>query len=210
MTGLFENVNAPDIASSFWIRPGVYVFPTVEFECNGRIQGVRGIAYFERQAIDMRLYNRTLSLNLNLWRRNLTRYIPTNINRKATFSPELIASGSDSATAPFYFNMSRDYTFNINLADAPIDVMAGDTLGIYLPPDTTYGSSTVINRIPIVLADDYIFPYYSSLPTCWSPTLGTALCSPVPKCPFRAPLLSLTFSPTAVPTGKLALHIFDL
>ena len=128
MTGLFENVNAPDIASSFLIRPGVYVFPTIEFECNGRIQGVKGIAYFATR----QNYNRTLVLNLNLWRRNLTRYIPTNINRNVAFSPESIASGSDSATGPLYFNMSRDYTFNINLADAPIDVMAGDTLGIYL------------------------------------------------------------------------------
>ena len=86
--------------------------------------------------------------------------------------PESIASGSDSTTAPLYFTMYRNYTFSINVADAPIDVMAGDTLGIYLPPDTTYGSSTIINHIPIGLADDFLIPYFDSATVCWSPTLG--------------------------------------
>ena len=183
------------------------MFPTIEFECNGSIQGVRGIAYFETGGN----YSRTLVLNLNLWRLSQNKYVPT-ISRNVTISPESITSGDDSATAPLNFSMARSCTFSINLTDAPIDVMAGDILGIYLPPETTYESSTVSNHIPIGEADDFqIFSLFIP-PACWSPTLGRALYSPLPLLLYRipAPLLSLTFVPASVPTGKLALHVFDI
>ena len=201
----FEDVHAPDIASDFWFQStGLYVFTEIEFECNGSIQGVRGIAYFATQLN----YNRTLVLNLNLWRRlNQNTYIPT-VSRNATFSLESIASGSDSATSSFYFNMSRDYTFSIDLADAPIDVMTGDILGIYLPPETTYESSTIINHIPIRGADDFPISYFFVSPACWSPTLGRVVCNLllILQSSNWAPVLSLNVVPTSVPTGKLILH----
>ena len=210
VTGLFEfeNIHAPDIASRYWFdSAGLYVFPTIEFECNGSIQGVRGIANFYTG----RYYRRTLFLNLNLWRLNQNKYVPT-ISRNVTFSPESITSGDESATAPLYFSMARSYTFSINLTDASIDVMAGDILGIYLPPETTYESSTIINHIPIGGTDDFIISSVFALPRCWSPTLGRASCSPLPLLLYRirGPLLSLNFVPALVPTGKLVLHVFDI
>ena len=210
VTGLFEfeNIHAPDIASSSsFDSAGLYVFPTIEFECNGSIQGVRGIANFDTGCY----YRRTLFLNLNLWRLNQTEYVPT-ISRNVSFSPESITSGGDSATAPLYFSMARSYNFSINLTDASIDVMAGDILGIYLPPETTYESSTVINHIPIGEADEFQMSSLWIPPACWSPTLGRALCSPLPLLLYRipAPLLSLNFVPASVPTGKLVLHVFDI
>ena len=200
MTGLLKNVNAPNIASSYWIRRGSYAFPTVAFKCNGSIQGVRGIAYFTRNLY----YNRTLVLNLNLWRRKQSHYVPTMINSNATFSPEEIASGSASAAAPFYFNNPRNYTFSINLGDASINVIPGDILGISLPL-----ANTLINHIPIGLADDFQIPYFDTLPSaCWSPTLGRTLCNSFEI--DKAPLLSLNFVPTSVPTGKLVVCLIYL
>ena len=208
MTGLFENVNTP--ASRSWFRlTGLYVFPTIEFKCNGSIQGVRGIAYFAEQSSYR--YNRTLVLNLNLWRRNQSHYVPTNINRNVVLSPESIASGRHSTTASFYFDTPRNHSFSINLGNSSIEVMAGDILGIYLPPVTTYTSSIrVINHIPIGAADDFLIPYFvTQTSACWIPTLGLTLCNSLGSRRIRAPLLSLNFVPTSVPTGKLVLHVFD-
>lgn len=205
VTGLLKNVNAPNIASSYWIRRGSYAFPTVAFKCNGSIQGVRGIAYFTRNLY----YNRTLVLNLNLWRRKQSHYVPTMINSNATFSPEEIATGSASAAAPFYFNNPRNYTFSINLGDASINVMAGDILGISLPSATHYRNNILINHIPIGLADDFQITYFDTLPSaCWSPTLGRTLCNSFEI--DKAPLLSLNFVPTSVSTGKLVVCLIYL
>ena len=206
VTGLFENVNTP--ASRSWFRlTGLYVFPTIEFKCNGSIQGVRGIAYFAEQSSYR--YNRTLVLNLNLWRRNQSHYVQANINRNVVLSPESVASGRH-ITGSFYFDMSGYYTFSINLADSSIEVLAGDILGIYLPPVTTYNFSTVINHIPIGAANNFSIPYFVTEPSaCWSPTLGRTLCNSLRSNPIGAPMLSLNFVPTSNPTGKLALHVFD-
>ena len=208
VTGLFENVNTP--ASSFWFSStGFYVFPTIEFKCNGSIQGVRGIAFFAEQSSYR--YNRTLVLNLNLWRRNQAQYVLTNINRNVAFYPESIASGRHSATASFYFNTSAYYTFSINLTDSSIEVMAGDILGIYLPPVTPYTLySPVINHIPIGAADGILIPYSVTEPSaCWSPTFGLTLCNSLGSNLIRTPVLSLNFVATSMPTGKLALHVSD-
>ena len=89
--------------------------------------------------------------------------------------------------------------------------MAGDILGIYLPPVTPYTLySPVINHIPIGAADDFLIPYFVTEPSaCWSPTLGRTLCNSLINSPIQTPVLSLNFVPTSTPTGKLALHMFD-
>lgn len=179
------------------------MFPTIKFQCNGHIQGVKGIAYYDRRLY----YNRTLVLNLQLWRNNQSHYAPTGINNNATFSPEGFASASDSPTAPLYVNISGDYPFIIN--DASIDVMAGDILGIYLPPRTSYDNRTQVNSIPIALADEFQTPFFRpALSTCWSPTLGRTQCHY--GFSIKTPLLSLDLVSTSVPTGKLAIILYLL
>ena len=107
--------------------------------------------------------------------------------------------------------MSGYHNFSVNLADSSIEVMAGDILGIGLPPVSTYTIyTTVINHIPIGAADDFLIPYFVTEPSaCWNPTLGRTLCNSLRSNPIRAPVLSLNFVPISKPTGKLALHVFD-
>ena len=202
MTGPLEGIEVSKVKSSYYTRDGLHVFPTARFHCNGHILGVWGITYFESISNDF-FYNRTLVMNLQVWRQNQSHYAPTGINSSVTFSPESIATGSASDTAPFYFSDSQNYTFNLSL-DAPIDVVAGDILGIYLPPSTRYATrSTLINSIHIDLADDFQNPVFDSLPrACWSPTLGTTLCNLVSSA--MTPLLSVNFASTSLPTGELA------
>lgn len=203
MNGLVEEAELFNVTSRFWISAGLYVYPTIKFQCNGQIQGISGIAYFEALGSRNYYYNRNLLLNLQLWRQNQSYYAPTGINSSVVFSPEEIASGSDSSTAPVYFsNIILNYNFSINLGNASIDVMAGDILGISLPPNTSYVGNTQINRIPIRLADDFVISYSNGRSPCWSPTLGATLCNRIFS--TYKPLLSLNFTSTSMPTGKLA------
>ena len=198
MTGLLEGIDVRNITSNYWLLPRSFVFPTIRFQCNGRIQGVRGIAHYNRRYF----YNRTLVLNLQVWRQNQCHYVPTGINSNATFSPVAIAHESDS-TAPFYFITSQTASFSSALGDASIDVKAGDILAIYLPPRTSYNDNIQFNSIPIALANEFQTSYFApELNMCWSPTLEKTQC----HCgsTIGTPLLALNFvSTTSLPTGKI-------
>ena len=139
-------------------------------------------------------------MTLQVWRMNQSYYAPTGINSNAVFTPEKVASGSNSLIAPFYFSNSLDSNFSIDLGDASIEVMAGDILGISLPQSTPYGSNTQINGIPIRVADNFPIRYFVEHFSCWSPTQGATLCNQI----FTGftPLLALEFTPTSMPTGK--------
>ena len=204
MTGLLEEAKLSTVATSRWIRQGLSVYPTIKFHCDGWIRGISGIAYFEALERRNYYYNRTLVLNLQVWRLNQfeSYYAPTGINSNAVFTPEKVASGSNSLIAPFYFSNSLDSNFSIDLGDASIEVMAGDILGISLPQSTPYGSNTQINGIPIMVADNFTSSYFTGHSNCWSPTQGATLCNPILT--SFTPLLALKITPTSMPTGKHA------
>ena len=201
VTGLLEETNFSNAATSRWIPPGLVVYPTIEFQCDGRIQGINGIVYFEALERNNYYYSRTLALTLQVWRLNQSYYAPTGINFNVLVSPENIASGSNSSMAPFYFSNTLITSFSINLGNASIDVMAGDILGISLPLSSLYAGNIQINRIPIALADNFPIRYSNGRSECWSPTLGETLCNSI----FTSftPLLTLNFTSTSMPTGKL-------
>ena len=202
MTGLLEGIDNRNITSSYWLLPGSLVFPTIRFQCNGRIRGVRGVAHYDSRYY----YNRTLVLNLQVWRQNQGHYAPIGINSNATFSTLGIGFGTNS-TSPLYFTIPRDAFFSSTLGDALIDVKAGDILAIYLPPHTSYNNIIQVNSIPIALADGFQTPYFrAALSTCWSPTLERTQC----RCGLTigTPLLALNFiSTTSLSTGKIVFSL---
>ena len=200
MTGLLEEAELPNVATSRWIPEGLWVYPTIKFHCDGWIRGISGIAYFEALEHRNFYYNRALVLNLQVWRLNQSYYAPTGINSNAVFTPEEIASGSNSSIAPFYFSNTLDSNFSIDLGDASIEVMAGDILGISLPQTTLYGNNAQINGIPIRVADNFPIQYFGGHFNCWSPTQGATLCNHIVT--GSTPLLALKFTSTSVPTGK--------
>ena len=173
------------------------MLPTIRFQCNGRIQGVRGIAHYNPWP--SYYYNRTLVLNLQVWRQNQGHYVPTGINSNATFSP----LGTNSTT-PFYFTNPQTASFSSSLGDASIDVKAGDILAIYLPPHTSYSNIIQVNSIPIALADEFqTSSFRTALSMCWSPALESTQCHWGST--IGTPLLALNFISTtsSVPTSKI-------
>ena len=122
-------------------------------------------------------YNRNLTLTLQVWWQNQSYYAPTGINSNAVFTPEEIASGSNSSIAPFYFSNTFFTNFSIDLGEVSFDVMAGDILGIFLPSSSSYVGNVQINWIPIALADNFPSRYSNGRSDCWSPTLGETLCN---------------------------------
>ena len=197
VTGLLEEAYISRLSTTDRISfagPGLYVFPTVKFQCNGRIESVSGIAHFEDEAY----YNRNLLLNINVWRRDQRRYAPTGISKTVTLSLDDIASEHNltDGLPKFYFSNVQSYVFSISLGDASISVMAGDILGIYLPWHTDHDEG-IIQYIPIGLVDN--FKNLSLLTSCSTPMLGNVECDSVSL--FETSLLSFNFVSTSV-NGK--------
>ena len=208
VTGLLEEayISRLSIAHSYsFAVPGFYVFPTVKFQCNGSIESVNGIAHFESLS-DGAYYNRTLLLNINLWRRVQGLYAPTGMNRNVTLSINGIASGSNLTDGLFHFRNALSHEFSLSVGEPSIHVMAGDILGIYLPWPTDYDEGeTQHNSIPIGLTLDF----RSLLMPCAAGRLwlGSIECPVVYS--IKTPLLFFNFVPTSV-TGKCASCVCNL